>query len=110
MVGSFNKRTISSFTTGVTKNLDANDRRFVAAVDVYESDWGIMKVVPNRFQDPAEVYCLDMSLWKCAKLRPTRMYPLAKTGDAEKREILVEHTLEARQEKGNGKVSNTATS
>src|SRR5690554_2441072 len=50
MVGSFNKRTISSFTTGVTKNLDANDRRFVAAVDVYESDWGIMKVVPNRFQ------------------------------------------------------------
>jgi hypothetical protein len=43
-VGSKLKRRISGFTAGSTKNVDAEDKRLVNAVDVYESDFGIVKL------------------------------------------------------------------
>jgi hypothetical protein len=39
-----------------------------------------------------------------------RVFKLAKTGDAEKRGVVVEFTLESRQEKASAKIINTATS
>lgn len=96
-----NKQQISSLTTGVTKNLDASDRRLVTAVDVYESDFGVMKVVPDRFDNTQTVKILEMDLFRLAQLRPMEVSPLAKTGDTTKRQLLCEWTLECRAESGN---------
>lgn len=109
MCGAFNKRQISGFVTGVTKNLDAKDKKLMHNVDVFETDFGIMQVIPNRFQLADDVYELDMSLWKIAVLRSLRIEELAKTGDADKRHMLTELTLECLQEKGNGSIINTTT-
>jgi hypothetical protein len=49
-VGARLKRIVSSFTAGTTKNTDAEDKRLVNAVDVYESDFGLMKVLLSRDQ------------------------------------------------------------
>jgi hypothetical protein len=53
---------------------------------------------------------LDMEYWAIAYLRPFTQYELAKTGDAEKRQMLVEFTLEAKNEKASGKITDLATS
>ena len=107
---SFNKQKISGFTTGVTKNLDANDKKFVTAVDVYESDFGLMRIYPDHFCVADDVYLLQSDLWALAVLRPLAVKELAMTGDAEKRALITEYTLECRAEAGNASVIDTATS
>lgn len=101
------KREISDFTTGVTKNLDANDRRFVLAVDVFESDFSIQRVVPDRFDSTQTVKFIESDLWKMAVLRPLSVTPLGKSGDTDKRLLCTEWTLECRQEAGNGMITAT---
>ncbi|MCU0810617.1 MAG: DUF5309 domain-containing protein [Thiobacillaceae bacterium] len=107
---SFNKQKISGFTTGVTKNLDATDKKFVTAVDVYESDFGLMRIYPDHFCVADDVYLIQSDLWAVAYLRPLKVEDLAKTGDAEKKLLVVEYTLECRAEAGNASVIDTATS
>lgn len=107
LCGARNKRIISGLTTGVTKNLDALDKKLTYAVDVYESDFGIMKIIPDLFQDPAEVYVLQMDLWAVAQLYGTRVEKLGKTGLAEKALVSTAITLCAKQEAGNGVIHNT---
>jgi hypothetical protein len=108
--GGFNKRVISSFTTGVTKNLDAGKKRFVSHVDVFETDFGVMEVMASHFVDADNIWLIDPSLWKLAYLRPLMVKEPAMTGDAEKRVMLMEVTLECRAEDGNAGVIDTATS
>ena len=102
MVGGTNKRAISALTTGVVKNLDANDRRLVSAVDVYESDFSVQRVVPNRFDSTQTVKMIESDLFKMAVLRPLAISPLGKSGDTDKRLLNIEWTLECRAENGNG--------
>jgi hypothetical protein len=104
MVGGSQKQTFSSFTGGSTRFDKSEDKSVTAAVDVYVSDFGTMNVVPNRFQRARTAFVLEMDKWKLATLRPFETVELAKTGDAEKREIVVEYTLEACQEKASGAV------
>ena len=104
-VGGVNKRAISDLTTGVTKNLDANDRRLLNAVDVYESDFSVQRVIPNRFDNTQTVKMIESDLWKMAVLRPLAISPLGKSGDTDKRLLNIEWTLECRQEAGNGSLT-----
>lgn len=108
---SHNKKTISGFTTGVTKNLDADDKRLVYSVDVYEPPiGGVMTIVPDHFISTSSIFILNPELWSVAYLRRLRVEPLAKTGDATKKQLLVEFTIESRQEKGNAAITGTSTS
>lgn len=65
----------------------------VGAVDVYVSDFGSHKVVLNRHQRDEVLLCLDPDHVAVATLRPIKFEPLAKTGDAEKGQILTELCL-----------------
>jgi len=47
-VGARLKRIISAYTSGLTQNIAADDKRLVNAVDVYESDFGLMKIFLAR--------------------------------------------------------------
>lgn len=107
LLGGAMKRKVSALTTGVTKNLDANDRRLVTAVDVYESDFSIQRVVPDRFDTTQTVKYIESDLWKMAVLRPLTITPLGKSGDSDKRMLNIEWTLECRQEAGNGMLTAT---
>lgn len=104
MVGPLQKQTFSTFTGGTTKFDKSEDKSLTAAIDVYVSDFGTLKVVPNRFQRPRSVFVLQMDKFKMAMLRPFETKVLGKTGDAEKRLITVEYALEALQEKASGVV------
>lgn len=104
MTGSFNKQVMSGFTGNATREVTAADRQLFAAIDIYDSDFGELQIVPNRFQDSNYVFVFQMDLWAVAFLRPFQLHDLAKTGDSERRQLLVEYTLEARNEAGSGAI------
>lgn len=110
LCGSHNKRTISGLTTGTTRNIDADDHKIIRNVDVYESDFGMMTVVPDHFNPAATVNILDTEMWSVAWLRRVQVIKVAKTGDATKRALLGEFTLVSKQEKGSGNLTGTSTS
>jgi hypothetical protein len=110
LCGGFNKRQISAFTTGVVKNLDAKDKKLVTHVDVYETDFGVMKVIPDHFMPAAQVYMIDPSYFELAYLRPLQVKEPSITGDATKRAMLMEVTLVCRAENGQARIYGTTTS
>ena len=109
MLGSFNKQKLSGFTGGSTKMTQADDKKLVAAIDIYESDFGSMTVVPNRFSRSRDVFVLQPDMWAVAYLRDFQMIDLAKTGDAQKKAMLAEYTLVAKNEAANGAIFDLTT-
>ena len=109
MVGGYNKQVISGFTGGATRFDKSEDKKLYAAIDVYVSDFGDLKVVPNRFQRARDALVLQTDMWKFCPLRPIGAHPLAKTGDTDRRQVLVEYTLEACNEKASGIVADLTT-
>jgi len=110
MVGSFNKQQMSSFSGNATRNVDAADKRLVAAIDVYVSDFGELMVMPNRFMRSRDCLVLEMDMWAMATLRDFEETPLSKTGDSDRVQILSEYTLESRNEAASGGVFDLTTS
>jgi hypothetical protein len=112
MVGSFNKQQFSTFTGRATPTEDTGKKKIVAAVDAYESDFGKLKVVANRFSRSRSCYIFQSDMWAVAYL-PGRKFvttPLSRTGDSDWKMILSEYTLEARNEKSSGGVFDLTTS
>ena len=95
------KRIISGFTAGALKYLEAEDKRLVAAVDVYESDFGVVRIIPHRYMLTDTLFILDTNYWKTAYLRPFKVKDIPPTGDYVAKAIIGELTLEARAEKAN---------
>ena len=110
MVGPFNKQKLSGFTGNSTRFDAGADATLYTSVDVYASDFGQLQVVPNRFSRDRDAYVLDMDYWGVAFLRDFSMHELAKTGDSEKRQLLVEATLESRNEGASGLIADLTTS
>jgi hypothetical protein len=104
MVGAFNKQVFSTFTGRATPMEDTKSKKIVASVDVYESDFGTLKVVANRFQRTRDALVLQTDMWAVAYLRKFVSIPLAKTGDSERKQILSEYALVSRNEKASGGV------
>ena len=82
----------------------------VNAVDVYVTPWGTVEFTPTRENRSRDVFIMQDDMWSIAVLRPTKNVALAKTGDAEKRQIVTELTLVCKNEKANGIVVDCTTS
>jgi len=94
MTGPVNKQRVSGFA-GIASsrfNIDGGVKpaTIIGAADVYVSDFGNVQVVPNRFQRERDAWVLDPEYAKVTTLRPYQQIELAKTGDADKRLLLVE--------------------
>lgn len=98
------KQTFSTFTGNATRLDKSEDAKLYASVDVYVSDFGELKAVPNRFQRVRDVFVLQADKVAVAYLRPFQTIELATTGDAQQREILVEYCMEMRAPKAHGAV------
>jgi hypothetical protein len=86
----------------------------MGAADVYLSDFGTLSVVPDRFMTAStspsaeQALVLDPSMAAIATLRPFQSNLLAKSGDSEKHQMLVEYTLQVSNEKAHGIVADLA--
>ena len=74
----------------------------LAGADLYQSDFGVLQIVPNRFMRTRDALVLDPEYAALAYLRPFQTIELAKVGDADKTQILAELTLEVRNEAAHG--------
>jgi len=119
MLNGFNKQKLSFFTGGATRFDKAEDRRLMTSIDVYESDFGTMKVVPNRWIRKAnstsakrgqDVLLLEMDMWAVAFLRDFKLESPAMTADADQRFLVAEYTLESKNEAASGLVTDVTTS
>jgi hypothetical protein len=78
----------------------------IGAADVYVSDFGTISIVPNRFIPNADgddvAFLLDPEMAAVSYLRPFQTNELAKTGDADLTQLLVEYTLEVKNQAAHG--------
>jgi hypothetical protein len=106
LCGSGVKQKISStFTGSATRYRDISDKKIVAAVDLYVSDFGELQVVPSRFVRSRDVFVLDPSMARVAYLSNTKQTPLARTGHSERRLISAEYGLMVDNEKAHGVIA-----
>jgi len=104
------KRKISQFSTSSTRNISVEDKRLVNAIDVYESDFGVQKIVLDRYMTSTIVACLQNDLFRVASLRPTIHKSLPDDGGGRKGMVETELTLESLNEAGSGKITELTTS
>jgi hypothetical protein len=114
MTGPVNKQRVSGFS-GIASsryNINGGDRpaTLIGAVDIDVSDFGQVSVIANRFQRERDAWVLDPEYAKMTMLRPYQQVELAKTGDAEKRMVLVEWGHKVLAENAHGLAADLITS
>lgn len=105
MLGATEKQTMSGFAGIATRFAQVQGQEqasIIGAADVYVSDFGVLRVVPNRFQRSRDGWFLDWDFVSCVYLQPYKVIELAKLGDGEQRELLVEYGLQVKTEKAIG--------
>jgi hypothetical protein len=114
MTGPVNKQRVSGFSgiASARYNLNGGDRpaTIIGAADIYVSDFGQIQVVPNRFQRERDAFVIDPDYAKVTTLRPYQQVELAKTGDAEKRMLIVEWGHKVLAENAHGIAADLITS
>jgi hypothetical protein len=110
VVNGFQKRAISEFGAD-GRAYAAGDPRFTSQVAVYESDFGVQRVVLSRWVPRDAVLLLDSSRIQVPPLagRSFQYRPLATSGDFEKGQVLGEYTLELRNEAAHGIIRGLST-
>ena len=109
MTGPFNKTVVSGFTGNNTRIQDTSNEKLITAIDLYVSDFGSHRIVPNKFSRDRDLHLLTTDLYAVSYLRPMQSIDLAKTGDSEKGFVLAEYTLESRNEAGSSIVADLTT-
>ena len=110
MVTPAHKQTVSAFAgIAAQRYMAPSDAptTIIGAADIYLSDFGSVSVVPNRFMVSGNsanevAFVLDPEYAAVAYLRPFFTNELAKNGDSERTQLLVEYTLEVKNEAAHG--------
>ncbi len=111
VVGGFQKRKINAFCAD-SRSYGANDTTFTNMVSIYESDFGICRIVTTRWMPQDAALFLDSSRIGVLPLagRSFHFKPLASTGDYECGELIGEYTLELKNEAAHGLIRDLTTS
>ncbi len=108
MVGASGKQKVSSFPGIAVNRFQLNkveQGAIIGAADIYQSDFGQISIVPNRFMRTRDALVIDPEYVSLAYLRPFMTNELAKDGDSEKTQLLAEVTLQVSNEAAQGIVA-----
>ncbi len=111
VVGGFQKRKINAFCSD-SRSYGAADTTFTDMVSIYESDFGVCRIVTTRWLPQDAVLLLDSSRISVLPLagRSFHFKPLASAGDYECGELIGEYTLELKNQAAHGLIRNLTTS
>jgi len=111
VVNGFQKRKINAFASN-SRSYGANDTTYTDMISIYESDFGVCRVVTSRWMPQDAVLFLDSSRINVLPLagRSFHFKPLASSGDYECGELIGEYTVELKNEAAHGVVRDLATS
>lgn len=110
VTGGFQKRRINAFCSA-GRSYAADDTTFSDIVSVYQSDFGVCRIVTTRWMPADAVLMLDSSRISVLPLagRSFHFKPLASTGDYECGELIGEYTLELRNQAAHGIIRGLST-
>lgn len=105
VVNGYQKRRINGFITSA-RSYGPNDVAYRELVSVYESDFGVCRVILCRAVPADTLLLLDSSRIQVLPLagRSFHYKPLAATGDFDAGEVIGEYTLELRNENAHGTI------
>jgi len=111
VVGGFQKRKINAFCAD-SRSYGATDKTFMDMVSLYESDFGICRIVTTRWMPQDAALFLDSSRIGVLPMagRSFHFKPLASGGDYECGELIGEYTLELKNEAAHGLIRDLSTS
>ncbi len=109
VVGGAQKRRINAFASTARAYLP-EDTAFRDLVSVYESDYGVAKVVLSRWVPADTVLLLDSTRLDVMPLQGRSFHykPLAASGDSVRGQVVGEYTLEIRNENAHGVIEGLA--
>jgi hypothetical protein len=111
ILNAFQKRKFATFSGSSTKMSDGDKKKVVNSVDIYIDPLGNeVRLVPCRQAPTDVVFFFDPEYVKFATLRNFKTSDLAKTGDSERKQILVEYTLEVCNEKAHAGIYDLSAS
>lgn len=110
LVGPFNKQKFSTFTGRSTSQVVVRQDVVDGAAELYRSDFGVLKVVPNRSQRDRDAFLVDTTKVAVAGLRMFEPQELGRVGDAVTRDIISEYTLEMRHPDAHAGIFDLTTS
>jgi len=109
LVGGAQKRRINEFASGSRAYLP-EDQTYSDMISVYESDFGVCRVVLSRWMPTDSVILLDSSRVSVMPLQGRSFHykPLAATGDSIEGQVIGEYTLELKNENAHGVIGGLA--
>jgi hypothetical protein len=107
LLGASNKQTFSGFAGRALSQTMVDNKTILGAATMYASDFGDLKVVPNRTQRSRDVWVVDTSKVAVAFLRAFEPQELGRVGDAVTRDIISEYTLEMRHPDAHALIADT---
>lgn len=93
---------------GAVVEREQDERKLISAIDYYETDFGVLALVPHRFMptnnpdganDSFSIIGLDPEYVQILYLEEMQEKPLAETGHAKRRLVWCEYTLQVDNEK-----------
>jgi hypothetical protein len=111
LVGGFQKRKINAFSAD-SRTYASGDTTFTDMISVYESDFGVCRIITTRWMAQDAVMLLDSSRISVLPLsgRSFHFKSLASSGDYECGEVIGEYTLELKNEAAHGLIRDLSTS
>ena len=111
ITNAFQKRRFATFSGSSTKMSDGDKRKVTNNVEVYIDPLGTeIRLVPCRQCPTDVVYFVNPEYLEFTTLRNFFTKDLAKTGDSDQKQIIVEATMEVRNEKAHCAVYDLTTS
>jgi len=107
ILGKAQKKKFAAFSGNATRTHEGESKKITNTIDIYIDPLGNeIRLIPDRYAPTDVVYFFDTEQVAFAPLsgRDFHMTDLAKTGDTERKQILVEYCLEMRDEKGHGAI------
>jgi hypothetical protein len=111
VVGGFQKRKINAFCSD-SRTYSAGETTFTDMISIYESDFGVCRIVTTRWMPQDAALLVDSSRVGVLPLagRSFHFKPLASGGDYECGELIGEYTLELKNEAAHGLIRDLSTS
>jgi hypothetical protein len=111
VVGGFQKRKVNGFADG-SRSFSATDVTYKDMISIYESDFGVCRVVATRWLPQDAALFVDSSRVNVLPLagRSFHFKPLASGGDYESGQLIGEYTLELKNEAAHGLIRGLSTS
>lgn len=103
------KKIISGFTGADERFASTDNKQLVNTIDVYVGDFHTVRIVPDRFCKTGLTFIFDWEYLKLAELRKIHSIDIARVGDAAKKQILWECTLEVCHEKAHAVIGDLTT-